>query len=80
MKMSIHLLLSQHQHSIWFDGVVGCQIFPISPHHSILEGLPHPVTGGPRDAEVMPFSVIDEKRQLCNLQQRHCVSHILLTR
>ncbi len=78
LKMNIHLLLSQDQHSLWFDGMVWCQIFPISPHHSILKGFPHPVTGGPRDAEVMPFAVVDEERKLCNLQQRHCASHDFL--
>lgn len=70
----MHLLLSQDQHSLWFDGVVWCQILPTAPLHAVLEGLPHPVTGGPRDAEVMPFAIIDEKWQLCNLQQRLCVS------
>lgn len=70
VNMYNHLLLSQDQHSLFFDGVVRCQIFTAAPHHSILEGLPHPVAGGPCDAEVMPFSIIDEERQLCNLQQR----------
>lgn len=70
----MHLLLSQDQHSLWFDGVVWCQILPTAPLHAILEGLPHPITGGPCDAEVMPFAVIDEKRQLCNLQQRLSVN------
>ena len=76
--MSIHLLLSKDQNSIWFDGVVRCQIFPVAPHHAVLEGLPHPVTGGPRDAEVMPFSIVDEERQLCNLQQRFVSSAVFL--
>lgn len=72
MNMSTHLFLPQDQYSLWFDGVVRCQILSVAPHHSILESLPHPVTGGPRDAQVMPFPVIDEERQFCNLQQRRC--------
>lgn len=72
MKIKSHLLLSEDQHSLWFDGMVRCQVFSAAPHHSILKGFPHPVTGGPRDAQVMPFPIIDEERQLCNLRQRHC--------
>lgn len=78
LKLCIHLLLSKDQYSLWFDWVVRCQIFPTAPQHSVLEGLPHPVTGGPRDAEVMPFPIINEERQLCNLQQRHFISHVFL--
>lgn len=57
----IHLLLSQDQHSLRFDRVVRRQILPAAPHHAVLEGFPHPVAGGPRDAEVMPLSIIDEE-------------------
>lgn len=77
LKMIIHLLLSQDQDSIWFDGVVWCQILPTAPQHSVLEGLPHPVSGGPRDAEMMPFSVVDEKRQLCELEKEYFISAAL---
>lgn len=69
--MAIHLLLSQDQHSLWFDGVIWCQIFSITPHHPVLEGFPHAVAGGPCDAEVMPFSIVDEERQPRNLKHRH---------
>lgn len=74
--MITHLLLSQNQHSLWLDRVVRSQILPAAPHHAILEGLPYPVTGGPRDAQVMPLPVIDEERQLCDLRQRLCVSQV----
>lgn len=79
VKINIHLLLSQDQHSLWFDGMVRCQILSTAPHHSVLEGFPHPVTGGPRDAEVMPFSIVDEERQLCDLWQRCCKNHVFLS-
>lgn len=68
IRVLIYLLLSQDEHPVWFDGVIWCQIFTAAPHHAILEGLPHPISGGPRDAQVVPFAVINEERQLCNLQ------------
>lgn len=77
--MSLYLLLSQDQHSVWFDGVVRSQIFPAASLHSVLESFPHAVTGGPRDAEVMPLAVVDEERQLRNLQQSRPVRSVFLS-
>lgn len=76
LAVSTHLLLSQDQHPLWLDGMVRRQVLPAAPRHTVLEGLPYPVPGGPRDAQVMPLPVIDEERQLCHLRQRLFVGKV----
>lgn len=66
---SSDLLLAQDQHPLWFDGVIWCQVLPAAPHHAVLKGFPHPISGCPCDAEVMPLPIVDEERELCHLQQ-----------
>lgn len=72
-----YLLLAQHQHTLWFDGVVGCQVLSIAALGTILIGLPDPIPGGPGDADMVPLAVIDYKGQLGHLERRR--THIMDT-
>lgn len=64
----LYLFLSQNQDPLWFDWMIRSQTVPVSPHYTILVSFPHSISGGPSDTDVMPFTIIDEERQLGNLQ------------
>lgn len=70
-----YLLLAQHQHTLWFDGVIGSQVLSIATLGTILIGLPDPIPGGPGDADVVPLAIIDYEGQLGHLGRR--MAHIM---
>ena len=67
---SLYLLLAQHQHALWLDGVIRCQVLAVAALGAILVGFPDPIPGGPGDTDVVPLAVIDYKGQLSHLGRR----------
>lgn len=63
----VYLLLTKDEESLWFDRVIWSQIFSTPSLDTILESFPNTITSGPGHTDVMPLSIVDEKRQLCDL-------------
>lgn len=67
-NQSVYLLLTQDQQALRFDGMIRSQILPAPSLDTILESFPNTIAGGPGHTDVMPLSIIDQKRQLCDLE------------
>lgn len=65
-----HLLLTQDQQALGLDGVIRSQVLSAPSLDAILERFPNAIASGPGHADVMPLPVVDEKRQLGDLQER----------
>lgn len=63
----VYLLLTQDQKPLWFNGMIWSQVLPAPPLDSILKSFPNTIAGGPGNTDVMPLPIIDEERQLCDL-------------
>lgn len=49
--------------------MIRSQVLSGSTQNAVLKRLPNAITCRPRDADVMPFPVVDEEGQFCDLQQ-----------
>lgn len=62
-----YLFLAEDEQALWFDGMIGSQIFSAPSFHTILEGFPNTIASRPGHTDVMPLSIVDQERQLCDL-------------
>lgn len=65
----VYLLLAEDQQTLRFDGMIRGQILSAASLDAILESFPNAIPSGPGHADVMPLPVVDQKRQLSDLEE-----------